>query len=153
MLVSQQPEHNLNYFLGALHTKTQGKQGNIFDYGSVRRLSVANAGQTYEDALQLCANLINEEIAELEAAIHNGEPPQNVLKEALDLEYVLHYFLSTFFDASSVSIARARIQENNMAKIRNGTIRDDGKLVKPADHPKVNLSDLVKQPDTYGNVS
>jgi hypothetical protein len=146
MLINQQPEHNLNYFLEAIHTKTKGRQGNIFDYGAVRQLSMANAGQTYGDAMELCANLINEELSELETAIHAGEPAENVLKEALDLEYVLHYFLATFFDSASISIARARIHENNLAKVKNGTIREDGKLVKPADHPKVNLSDLVKKP-------
>jgi len=63
---------------------------------------------------------------------------QHLVKEICDALYVL---IGTAVDLD-IDIARAfsRVHDNNMKKIQNATVRDDGKLVKDPKHPPVDLS-------------
>jgi predicted HAD superfamily Cof-like phosphohydrolase len=65
----------------------------------------------------------------------------HVLKELCDLVYVAvgtAEALDLDFDT-----AFTRVHNNNMLKLENTKLREDGKLLKPKDHPVVNLEDLV----------
>lgn len=69
------------------------------------------------------------------------------LKELADLVYVVYgYARAKGFDLDE---AVYRVHENNMARMYqdDGTIhrREDGKIIKNPNTPKVKLSDLVKQ--------
>jgi len=67
------------------------------------------------------------------------------LKELSDLVYVIYgYAMARGWDLDE---AIRRVHENNIGRCiqPDGTIkrRDDGKIIKNKDYPKVNLSDLV----------
>lgn len=89
---------------------------------------------------KLRAALIEEEAKELLEAIEEDDP-EHVLKELCDLIYVTVAICAVF--GMDFQTAFSRVHMNNMAKIENGTVREDGKLMKPKDHPKVKLGDLV----------
>lgn len=91
--------------------------------------------------LNLRSNLIDEESNELQAAIAEGDPEQ-IVKESCDVIYVVVALFALF--GWDFMAAFNRVHENNMLKITNGSIRQDGKLLKAPDHPKVNLKDLVE---------
>ena len=44
-----------------------------------------------------------------------------------------------------------RVHHNNMTKVKEGHFREDGKLVKPADHKQPDLSDLIEKGVNYGS--
>ena len=69
---------------------------------------------------------------------------EHVLKEVCDLLYVTIGFASRYVEFDNLPEAFKRVHENNMLKISNGTLNGNGKLIKTEDHPKVDLSDLVK---------
>lgn len=71
--------------------------------------------------------------------------PEEELKELADLVYVIYgYALSRDWDLDH---ALFRVHCNNVGRMTqpDGTIkrRDDGKVIKNPDYPKVNLEDLV----------
>jgi predicted HAD superfamily Cof-like phosphohydrolase len=94
------------------------------------------------DSVRLCAALIEEEAEELLDAIPNGDIA-HILKEASDLLYVVYGFCAKY--GFPIDEAFRRVHANNMAKIVNGSFSESGKLTKPKDHPKVDLSDLAKE--------
>ena len=76
---------------------------------------------------------------------HKRYSKEDELKELADLVYVIFgYANSLGWDLNN---AVKRIHENNMGRMyqEDGTIkyRDDGKVVKNLDYPKINLEDLV----------
>lgn len=101
------------------------------------RLGYGFDAQSY--ALRM--NLIDEEKEELDDAIFEyldtGKHLDNVRKELCDLLYVV--FGTAVVLGLPVDEDFAKVHANNMLKIANGTVRGDGKLVKPVDHPKVVL--------------
>ena len=108
----------------------------------VKSASTQEVGQPFEDnaTLELCRKLIEEEAAELSDAI--GELDKaHILKEAVDLIYVVIGMCVRY--GWALDEAFNRVHENNMLKIKTGTVRPDGKLVKHELHPKVLLKDLV----------
>lgn len=92
------------------------------------------------EAAELRANLVEEECKELAEALRTGTLKE-VLKELCDVLYVAMAIAAVY--ALPIIPAFNRVHKNNMDKIAGGTIRADGKLVKPADHPKPDFSDLV----------
>jgi len=90
--------------------------------------------------------LVTEEFYELmEEVRDSASKPENELKEIGDLVYVLYgYARAKGYDLEE---AVARIHKNNLGRMKqpDGTIkrRDDGKILKNKDYPKVNLEDLV----------
>lgn len=104
----------------------------------------------------LYANLITEEYDEwdFEADLQSAEMrkhhgynyhPERELKELADLVYVIYgYANARDWDLDE---ALKRVHENNVGRMYqpDGTIhrREDGKILKNKDYPKVDLSDLV----------
>ena len=75
----------------------------------------------------------------------NEVSPEKELKELADLVYVIYgYALSRGWDLDE---AFCRVHSNNLGRMTqpDGTIkrREDGKVIKNLDYPKVNLEDLV----------
>lgn len=93
----------------------------------------------------LRANLIEEEAAELVDALKNGSLG-DVLKETSDLLVVTLGTMATYgIDDKDLARAFELVNSNNMGKVEGGTLRDDGKLVKPPNYPKVDLRGLVNE--------
>lgn len=90
--------------------------------------------------LKLFANMLKEEVDELYEAMSNEDVPE-MLKEGSDILFVLIGLYVTF----GLPIERAfdRVFDDNVLRVKGGTVRPDGKLVKSPLHPKLRLSDLV----------
>lgn len=87
--------------------------------------------------------LIREEFSELCDALMR-EKRKDILKEAIDLDVVVTgLLLMLHITPEAIAAAEVRVCENNLAKVENGTLDDHMKLVKPKNHPKVDLSDLI----------
>jgi len=92
----------------------------------------------------LYETLIKEEFQEFLTAT----TPEEALKELSDLVYVCYgYALSKGWELNE---AIKRVHENNLGRVvqPDGTIkrREDGKILKNKDHPKVVLKDLLDNP-------
>jgi predicted HAD superfamily Cof-like phosphohydrolase len=92
--------------------------------------------------------LIREEFREFSEACANEfkeATSEDLLKELSDLVYVIYGYAA--FRGWDLDEAVRRVHENNMERCvwPDGTIRkrDDGKVMKNPDAPKVQLSDLV----------
>lgn len=93
--------------------------------------------------------LIREEYKEwLEALMYgplNSEGDVAELKELADLLYVMYGYANA--KGWNLDEAVKRVHENNMGRMYqpDGTIkrREDGKIIKNPEFPKVNLSDLI----------
>ena len=106
-----------------------------------------------EGTEELYQRLIHEEYAELQDEMSNGVlvleeySPENELKEMADLIYVLYGYARV--KGYNLDKALERIHQNNMGRMYqpDGTIlrRDDGKVLKNKDFPKVNLTDLIEE--------
>jgi predicted HAD superfamily Cof-like phosphohydrolase len=102
-----------------------------------------------EGTEELYRRLIEEEYDELQDEIwefRNGfGTPANELKEMADLIYVLYGYARV--KGYNLDKAVERVHQNNMGRMYqpDGTIlrRDDGKVLKNKDYPKVELGDLV----------
>lgn len=95
---------------------------------------------------QLYIDLIEEECDEFWEAIDTRLPDVEVLKEMADILVVLYgYAEARGFDLDQ---AFKRVMANNAGRCiqPDGSIkrREDGKVLKNPDYPKVNLSDLVQ---------
>ena len=92
--------------------------------------------------VQTAVTLVEEELEEWrwEDLFTEGD-----LKELADLVYVIYgYALAMGYDLDE---ALCRVHSNNIGRMTqpDGTIkrREDGKIIKNPDYPKVDLSDLV----------
>ncbi len=103
-----------------------------------------------EGTEELYQKLITEEYNELQNEVEfSGDDinacPENELKEMADLIYVLYGYARV--KGYNLNKALKRIHQNNMGRMYqpDGTIlrRDDGKVLKNKDYPKVELGDLV----------
>lgn len=96
------------------------------------------------DLLELRSSLVLEEFEELSEAAQTTDYP-HVLKEMADLVYVLYGMAVAY--GWDLDEAVRRVHRNNMGRMYqpDGTIRrrDDGKILKNKDYPKVDLKDLV----------
>jgi len=97
----------------------------------------------------LYRRLIEEEYIELYEEMHTILRPatdrEAELKEMADLIYVLYGYARV--KGYELDLAVARVHQNNMGRMLqpDGTIkrREDGKIMKNKDYPKVDLGDLV----------
>lgn len=111
---------------------------------SMVREFAETAGQ--KTNVTLARDLIREEYKECEEEWNDSASrPENELKELADLIYVVYgYARHKGYDLKT---AVERVHKNNMGRMfqPDGTIhrRDDGKILKNKDYPKVNLKDLV----------
>jgi predicted HAD superfamily Cof-like phosphohydrolase len=90
-------------------------------------------------------SLIVEEYDEWYCESWVGNSPVDELKEMADLIYVLYGYARV--KGYNLNKAVERVHQNNMGRMYqpDGTIlrRDDGKILKNKDYPKVELGDLV----------
>ena len=99
-----------------------------------------------EGTEELYQTLIDEEHGELRAnfGVCSGYETEE-LKEMADLIYVLYGYARV--KGYNLDKAVERVHQNNMGRMRqpDGTIlrREDGKIMKNKDYPKVDLGDLV----------
>ena len=104
-----------------------------------------------EKRLQLCVNNMTEEYQELIEeldAMHSPDDeinPEKVMKELCDVLYVVFGFASRYKELKYLDEAFLRVHGNNMEKLEKGTVRNDGKIVKPAGHLPPDLSDLIEK--------
>jgi predicted HAD superfamily Cof-like phosphohydrolase len=108
-----------------------------------------------EGTEELYQRLIHEEYAELQDEMSNGVlvleeySPENELKEMADLIYVLYGYARV--KGYNLDKGVELVHKNNMGRMYqpDGTIlrRDDGKVMKNKDFPKVNLTDLINKED------
>lgn len=85
---------------------------------------------------------ISEEVLELLEAL-DEDSIEDVLKEVCDVLYVVLH-IPVIYDLPLMP-AFNRVHKNNMEKIMHGTMDKHGKLIKPFNHPKVNLKDLFDE--------
>lgn len=82
---------------------------------------------------------------ETEEVIYEEKEPKDILKELADVLYVTYGYAVTF--GWDLDAALRYVHENNMGRMYqpDGTIkrREDGKIMKNKDYPKVDLGDLV----------
>lgn len=127
---------------------------NLFDYynvdlpisdhpsGFVKEFAKVTGQEPNPD---LYKDLITEEYSELIFAIVEGHKDTEILKELADLVYVAFgYALAKGWDLDT---AIKRVHENNLGRCLqpDGSIlrREDGKILRNQDYPKVKLKDLV----------
>lgn len=129
-------------------TRAQRPEYQLAEFQQALRNKAAAAGTTVDvDSWGRHIKLIREELRELDDAIIYKEPPENVLKELADLLYVVYGAVNSLGYTNVITPAFNRVHENNLSKILRGNFNNAGKLVKPVDHKKVDLKDLVE--DTH----
>jgi predicted HAD superfamily Cof-like phosphohydrolase len=104
-----------------------------------------------EGTAELYHSLIAEEYEEFAIEVISGilgnSPVEDELKEMADLIYVLYGYARV--KGYNLDKAVERVHQNNMGRMYqpDGTIlrRDDGKVMKNKDFPKVNLTDLIEE--------
>lgn len=98
-----------------------------------------------EPSAGLYAGLIDEEYREWSDAYYFAGNQQEIMKELADLVYVVYGF--AYAKGWDLDEAVRRVHENNIGRMKqpDGTIlrREDGKIIKNKDYPKVNLEDLA----------
>lgn len=85
-------------------------------------------------------DLVEEEYTELMEA----DSPENLLKEMVDLLYVIYGTAATF--GWDIDTAFNRVHQSNMSKLGadgKPIYREDGKVLKGANYQPADLSDLV----------
>lgn len=92
-----------------------------------------------DDDLSLSMDLIAEEVEEFFEAVESFSKA-DVTKELCDCLVVLLRF-AVKYDLP-INEAYKRVYENNMGKAKYISVREDGKVVKPFNYPKVKLDDL-----------
>lgn len=138
---------DLNYenagFFGALHQfhRMLGDKFDAAGKGSAARWQ--RLGQDYvpgNPGAALRATLVQEEANELIEAL-SIKPAHEVLKEVCDLVYVATAIPVLY--GWQFERAFEITHNNNLGKLEHGTIREDGKLVKPANWVNANVKDCV----------
>jgi len=137
----------------AMRSETVGTKLSIFEN---TLNGILEGTPSEEEQVQLRRRLIKEERLELEVAMidllnyhkFGGSNPtqlenlrMEVLKEMCDVVYVVvgsAEALGMKFDT-----AFNIVHKNNMLKLEDPHLREDGKLEKPSGHEKVNLKGLV----------
>ncbi|MCW8887960.1 MAG: hypothetical protein OQK25_02730 [Gammaproteobacteria bacterium] len=69
----------------------------------------------------------------------------NDVKEALDLMYVTAQYLNSVIGPNKATRCLEALHENNMSKVQNAVLRDDGKVLKPKGYKKLDLTDIVME--------
>jgi predicted HAD superfamily Cof-like phosphohydrolase len=88
---------------------------------------------------QLAGRLVEEEAEEVVNALAS-EDLTDVIKELCDVLYVTFRVAVIYgIDEKTLSDAFADVHANNCKKIKECTIRPDGKIIKSKDHPKVDM--------------
>lgn len=132
----------MGYF-GALYEFHKALQDKLEASGKAVHGRHQRLGQDYvpgSPTAALRANLIKEEANECIEALAS-KPAHYCLKEICDLIYVAVGTAVTY--GWKLDGAFETVHKNNMEKIDKGTIREDGKLQKPADWANANVKAFV----------
>lgn len=130
-------------FYGALHEFQKRLTDKAEAAGKGVEVRHQKLGQDYipgSPSAALCAELIKEECNELIEALAS-KPAHYVLKEVCDVLYVATRIAVLY--GWELENAFEIVHKNNMDKIVKGTIRADGKLVKPVDWANANVKNCV----------
>lgn len=120
----------LREFHNAIYEKTNSKI-NVADQEFVAGNATA----------RLRAALIAEEAQEACDELEDGTKA-NLLKELCDVLYVV-YGTAVVYNLP-IEQAFIDVHENNMLKIRNGSVGPNGKFLKHPQHPKVDFTKLLE---------
>jgi predicted HAD superfamily Cof-like phosphohydrolase len=93
-----------------------------------------------KDLIELRLKLIVEEFQEF----LESDSKENMLKEAVDLLYVIYGFAATF--GLDIDTAFNRVHQSNMSKLGDDgkpIYREDGKVLKSKNYKPADLGDLV----------
>jgi phosphoribosyl-ATP pyrophosphohydrolase len=115
------------------------KRPTILDMVEEFRVTMGQEKNSY-----LSAKLVKEEFTEWRLS-RSSYDPKDELKELADLVYVIYGYANSL--GWNLDEAVRRVHENNMGRCvqPDGTIkrRQDGKIIKNPEYPKVDLSDLI----------
>lgn len=92
------------------------------------------------ETANLRAALIDEEAFEACEELSGGTK-EGLLKELCDVLYVIFGTAVTY--NLPIEEAFKIVHQNNMLKIKNGTVGHNGKFIKAKDHPKCDFSKLL----------
>ena len=101
---------------------------------------VAGETEAPEEQVLMSEQLIFEEFQEWE---EEETGTCNDIKEALDLMYVTAQYLNSVIGPNKATRCLEALHENNMTKVNNAVLRDDGKVLKPKSYKKLNLEPII----------
>lgn len=101
---------------------------------------VAGDKEAPEDQILMSEQLIFEEFEEWS---DEEIGTVNDIKEALDLMYVTAQYLNSVIGPNKATRCLEALHENNMSKVTNAVLRDDGKILKPKGYKKLNLEPII----------
>lgn len=93
------------------------------------------------DQILMSEDLIKEEFDEW-LAEDTGSPED--IKEALDLMYVTAQYLNSVIGPNTATRCLEALHENNMSKLRDVHLREDGKVLKGEHYKKLNLKGIIE---------
>lgn len=104
---------------------------------------------TDEDAIRFRIKLIREEVAELEEALLEKRDPAEILKEACDVDYVLHGTLVALTNMPDpADVAFPEVHRSNMSKLGEDgkpVYREDGKILKGPNFSPADMGAALEQ--------
>lgn len=103
---------------------------------------VAGEQEAPEEQIILSRDLVDEEYAEWFAEDFR-EDTASAVKEAIDLMYVTAQYLNSVIGPNKATRCLEAVHENNMSKVKNAILRDDGKVLKPKGYKKVDLTEII----------
>ena len=101
---------------------------------------VAGETEAPQEQIEMSEQLVFEEFQEWE---EEEIGTINDVKEALDLMYVTAQYLNSVIGPNKATRCLEALHENNMTKVRNAVLRDDGKVLKPKGYKKLNLEPII----------
>lgn len=98
------------------------------------------------DRVTLRHRLIAEENTEYVTGAKIRQDVPNIGNELIDVLYVaIGALLEHGFSPDLIEKMFDEVHRANMDKIKGGTIREDGKIIKPKDHRPPQIGELIKQ--------
>jgi hypothetical protein len=103
-------------------------------------LSMDLIEEEYDEFMEACEEVEESDIFTEEEKLTKSA---NLLKEMCDLMYVLLGMSVRYKELYFLPEAFGRVHTNNMNKLRESTLGESGKLIKPSNYEAVDLTDLV----------
>jgi len=103
---------------------------------------VAGDKEAPDDQIVMSEQLVMEEFEEW---MDEDIGTVNDVKEALDLMYVAAQYLNSVIGPNKATRCLEALHENNMSKVKNAVLRDDGKVLKPKGYKKLDLTPIIME--------